>query len=117
MQPKTNNTTGNVRISDGVIASLVARILDEIDGVHSLAVKLASVVEKLISPEDYRPVITTIEQGAAKIDISVNLCFGCHMKDVAAAIQERVKDAVQDMTGIAVSKVNIFVAGIKAKEE
>lgn len=117
MQPKTNNTTGNVRISDGVIASLVARILDEIDGVHSLAVKPASTLEKLVSPEEYRPVVTTLDEGAAEIDISVNLCFGCHMKEVAGMIQQRVKDAVQDMTGIAVSKVNVYVAGIKAKEE
>jgi len=117
MQPNTTNPTGNVRISDGVIASLVARILDEIDGVHSLAVKPASIVEKLVNPEEFRPVVTTIEEGAAEIDISVNLCFGCHMKEVAATIQERVKNAVQDMTGIAVSKVNVFVAGIKAKEE
>ena len=117
MQPKTNNVAGNVRISDGVIASLVARILDEIDGVHSLAVKPASIIEKLVSPDEYRPVVTTIEEGAAAIDISVNLCFGCKMKEVAGLIQERVKSAVQDMTGIAVSKVNVFVAGICSKEE
>ena len=33
MQPKTNTTAGSIRVSDGVIVSIVSRILDEIDGV------------------------------------------------------------------------------------
>lgn len=116
MQLKTNGTTGSIRISDGVIVSVVGKILDEIDGVHSLAVKPAPAMEKLLFPAAFRPVVTTLSEGAAVIDISVNLCFGCRMKEVASLIQQRVKDAVQDMTGIAVSKVNVYIAGVKARE-
>lgn len=116
MQPKANPAGGRIQISDGVIASVVSKILSEMDGVHSLAVRPASPLEKVLCPSECRPVITTLCDGAAVIDISVNLCYGCRMKEVASLIQQRVKDAVQDMTGIAVSRVNVFVAGVKAKE-
>ena len=91
-------------------------ILDEIDGVYSLAPRPAAAAERLLSPAAQRPVQTTLHDGAAVIDISVYLCFGCRMKEVSALIQQRVKDAVQDMTGIAVSRVNIYIAGVKARE-
>ena len=116
MQPKTNTTADSIRVSDGVIVSIVSRILDEIDGVYSLAPRPAAAAERLLSPAAQRPVQTTLHDGAAVIDISVYLCFGCRMKEVSALIQQRVKDAVQDMTGIAVSRVNIYIAGVKARE-
>ena len=38
------------------------------------------------------------------------------VKTVSEQIQQRVKDAVQDMTGVTVSRVDVYVAGIKARE-
>ena len=38
------------------------------------------------------------------------------MKRVCSEIQEKVKEAIQDMTGIAVSHVNVYVTDIVAAE-
>ena len=46
------------------------------------------------------------------MDISVNLKYGANIPEVAETLQKAVKDAVQNMTGITVSKVNVHVAGI-----
>lgn len=113
MQPTNNGTAGAIRISDGVILSVVKKILDEINGVHSLAARPAAPIDRLLNPAAFRPVVVTLDGGAAVISISLNLCFGCRMKEVSALVQQRVKDAVQDMTGIAVSKVNVFIADVK----
>ena len=69
MQPKTNTTAGSIRVSDGVIVSIVSRILDEIDGVYSLAPRPAAAAERLLSPAAQRPVQTTLHGGAAVVGI------------------------------------------------
>lgn len=53
----------------------------------------------------------------AQINICVNLIYGYKIKDVAQQIQENVKATVQNMTGITVSKVNVFIAGVEKKKQ
>ena len=113
MEPN-NVVIGNVKISEDVISSIVKTVLGEIDGVHSLALRPVSPSEVLKnSTAALKPVSISVEADVAVIDIAINLCYGVRLKKVADQIQNKVKDAVQDMTGIAVSKVNVFVAGIK----
>ena len=117
MEPN-NVVIGNVKISEDVISSIVKNVLSEIEGVHSLALKPVSPSEVLKSnAASLKPVSISVEAEVAVIDIAINLCYGYRLKAVAEQIQNKVKDAVQDMTGIAVSKVNVFVAGIKEAVE
>ncbi len=97
------STSGSVKISVGVVRTIVQNVLAETEGVHSLAARGA-----------HREAIeVSLEAEIAVIDIAVNLCYGCKIKEVARQIQSRVKDAVQDMTGMAVSRVNVLVADIR----
>ena len=95
-------TSGSVKISVGVIRTIVQNVLAEMDGVHSLAAHGAQKEAIGIS----------LDAEVAVIDIAVNLCYGCRIKEVAGQIQRRVKDAVQDMTGMAVCQVNVLIADI-----
>lgn len=112
-----NVVIGNVKISEEVISAIVKNVLAEIEGVHSLALKPVSPAEVLKNSSAMKPVAISVEAEVAAIDIAINLCYGYRLKAVADQIQRRVKDAVQDMTGITVSKVNVYVAGIKEKAE
>lgn len=104
-----NPASGSMKISVEVIRTIVRNVLAEIEGVHSLASYTASSSLK-------SPIAISLEAEIAVIDIAVNLCNGYRIKDVAKQIQARVKDTVQDMTGIAVSRVNVLVADIRIKE-
>ena len=46
------------------------------------------------------------------IDISLSLKFGAKIEEVCTAVQNAIKDSVQTMSGMAVSKVNVLVSGI-----
>ena len=59
-----------------------------------------------------KPIQISLNDDVAVIDISVNLKYGANIPAVAETLQKAVKDAVQNMTGITVSKVNVHVAGI-----
>ena len=56
-----------------------------------------------------------INSEAAVIDISIVTELGHKAYEVAKAVQDHVKSAVQNMTGIAVSKVNVKIVGITGK--
>ena len=52
--------------------------------------------------------------GVAEIDVNIVVKYGCKVTTVCKNVQEAVKANVQNMTDVAVSKVNIVVAGISA---
>ena len=116
MDKKITYSTGNIKISDEVITTIVKSVLHEMEGVHSLALKPLSASEMLLKTSPLKPINIRLNVDVAEIDLVVNLCFGYKLREVAEQIQNRIKDTVQDMTGIAVNKVNIYVAGVKTKE-
>lgn len=116
MEKKITYSTGSIKISEDVIATIVKSVLGEMEGVHSLALKPLTASEMLLKTSSLKPIRITLNVDVAEIDIAVNLCFGYKLRQVAEQMQQRVKDTVQDMTGIAVNKVNIYVAGVKSKE-
>ena len=46
------------------------------------------------------------------MEMAVNLKYGYNIPAVSGRIQEKVKSAVETMTGLTVSDVNIRIAGV-----
>lgn len=104
---------GSLRISRDVIATVAGSAAKEIDGVYALAPYSANLTDWVRKKQAViRPVNITLNDDVAVIDIHVVLKSGYAIPSVAEKVQVAVKDAVQSMTGIAVSKVNINIAGI-----
>ncbi len=116
MEQKNTAASGSIKISEEVVATIVKTVLEEIDGVHSVATRPVSASDVLLRGSMLKPISITLNADVATIDIVVNLCFGCRVKTVAEQIQQRVKDTVQSMTGVTVNRVNVYIAGIKARE-
>ena len=114
MQPKENPITSNIKISEGVLETTVKTVVGEIPGVARLSTRSSSPIDRLFDRPSAHRVVGRVEGDAAAIDISVVLSRGYKMKKVCSQIQEKVKEAIQDMTGIAVSRVNVYVVDIVA---
>ena len=108
--------TGSLRISREVIASIASTTAKEIPGVASLAPFTADIKGWIARKQITKPINIDLTDDIAVIDINVILKFGAHIPQVAAQIQSSVKEAIQSMTGIAVSRVNVTVAGIDLTE-
>ena len=106
------SNAGSLKISQDVLATIANFASEEIDGVVSLANTYAPIKSLLKRGSIGRPIQISLNDDVAGIDISVNLKYGANIPQVAEALQKTVKDAVQNMTGITVSKVNVHVAGI-----
>ena len=104
--------SGNLKISEDVISTVTKLTVKEVKGVHSLALSPANLKDALLKVDANRPIRISLNGDVAQIDISVNLRYGFKIREVAEEIQTSVKDAVQNMTGIVVSKVNLHITGV-----
>ncbi len=112
MQPKLNQTASNIKISESVLETIVKTVISEIPGVAKLCARSNWPLDRLLDRPETHRVVGKVDGEAAQVDVSVVLSHGCKMKKVCLEIQEKVKEAVQDMTGIAVSRVNVYVTDI-----
>ncbi len=117
MELKNTKAMGRITISEEVIETIVKTVLNETEGVHSLATPSVSTSEMMIKNATLKPINVTLNVDSAVIDLSINLVFGVKLKEISEEVQQRVKDTVQNMTGMAVSKVNVYIAGAKQKDE
>ena len=112
---KSRQPAGSLKISKDVIATIAKTAALEIEGVVSLPEAEAS---RLLGRNIGRkPIRVTLSDDFAELDIQLILKAGVKIPDICSSVQTVVKDNVQTMTGIAVSKVNVTVAGIKFPEE
>lgn len=120
MDKNITKAAGALNISRDVIVKIVEQTAIETKGVASENKRLAT-AEPLMSfaKQFYKPtpIKVRLTNEAAFIDVDIIVEQGNKAVAVAAAVQESVKSVVQSMTGIAVSKVNVNIAGYKAVKE
>lgn len=111
---KTAPAAGKLKISGDTILKIAEAAAAEINGAilasearPALLKEPAAFLEKYLAPIKVR-----ISSDAAAIDISIYVAQGYKAHEVAKAVQENIKSTVQSMTGIAVAKVNVKIAGI-----
>lgn len=112
---RQNQTVGSLKISQDVIATIAKYAACEIEGVDSLT---ESRLPRSLSQNGIttKPVAIDLNDDVAVVDIGVVLKNGAKIPEVSEVLQKAVKDAVQNMTGITVSKVNVHVEGIVFQE-
>ncbi len=118
MEISKQTPQGGVIISEEAVSSIVTNAAKDVNGVTGFSNK----------PDD---VVSTIKKGSLKVmspvrvfqdgddlDISVyvNIASGIKIQPVAEDVQRVVKEAVQNMTGKLVSKVNVIIASVEDDE-
>jgi uncharacterized alkaline shock family protein YloU len=58
-----------------------------------------------------------IIQGNVSVDLAVTLEYGYNITTTSQKVQEKVKSAIETMTGFVVSDVNIRIVGIKMADD
>lgn len=108
---------GSLKISEEVILTITKQAVLDVPGVAGLAAGRFNVKDLIVRSELENSIRIALNVDVAQITVSVNLIYGYKIKDVAQQIQESVKSTVQNMTGITVSKVNVFICGVEKAEE
>ncbi len=104
---------GNIHISEEVLAGIAAAAALEVDGVSSLAANLGSDIAELLGKKNLaKGVRIKTEEDKVEVELSVLIVYGHTIPQVGKAIQDGVKAAIESMTGLEVSSVNVNVGGI-----
>ena len=116
---EVNENSGNVKISDEVIATIAQIAANEVDGIIGTGSSFAGEIKQILSKKAPagKGVKVVTENGEVTVDISVVVEYGAKIPAVSRELQENVKKNVESMTGLSVRKVNIHVVGIEVKEE
>ena len=114
---KEQTTFGNNSIADDFVASIAGIAAIEVKGVSKLTGNISKeLVSKLGKKNLANGVKVEIADGAVKVDISVEIDYGTSIKKVSEEIQIKVKQAIENMTGLTVKVVNVVVSGIKLEK-
>ena len=108
---------GEVRIADEVVAIIAGLAATEVDGVDSMAGNITNeLVGKLGMKNLSKGVKVEVTEEHVSVDLSLNIKYGYNIPDVSERVQDRVKSAIENMTGLTVLDVNIRIAGVNINE-
>ena len=113
-----NDTIGEVRIADEVVAIIAGLAATEVDGVDSMAGNITNeLVGKLGMKILSKGVKVDVTEEHVSVDLSLNIKYGYNIPEVSERVQERVKSAIENMTVLMVLDVNVKIAGVNMAED
>lgn len=114
MEEKENNEENGIEISTDVIAVIAGVAVSEVQGVSGMSGGFAGGITEVLSGKKNLSKGIKVEKNdtSAKIDVNIIVEYGTRIPDVAFEIQNRVKKAVEGMTGFIVEEVNVHVQGV-----
>ena len=107
-----NIENGQVQITDEVIAVIAATATQEDAACALYYTFTEGFIEKLGKKNLSKGVKVTVTDANVSLEITVSVKFGQKIKEVCEDIQLRVKNAIETMTGLTVTTVNIIVIGV-----
>jgi uncharacterized alkaline shock family protein YloU len=104
---------GDVQIADEVVAMVAALAATEVDGVAAMAGNITNdLISKLGMKNLSKGVKVDVLEGVVTVSLALTLKYNYNIMDVSKKVQDRVKTAIENMTGLQVADVNIKVAGV-----
>lgn len=108
------NSLGKVQIADEVVAIIAGLAAGEVEGVYRLTGNLPNeLVSRLGRKNPAKGVKATLLPGKVRVDIAIEVLYDYSIPKVSGQVQDKVKQAIETMTGLAVEAVNIRIAGVR----
>ena len=112
-----DQTIGKVQIADEVVAIIAGLAATEVEGVASMAGNITNeLVGKLGMKNLSKGVKISMTEDHVSVDLSLNMKYGYSIPAVSEKVQDKVKSAIENMTGLMVLEVNIKIAGVAMDE-
>ena len=114
LEEEIKSENDGIQISNDVVAVIAGVAVSEVQGVAGMAGGFAGGISEVFSGKKNlaKGIKADIEDGKAKLDVNIIVEYGSRIPDVAFEIQNRVKKAVENMTGLTVEEVNVHVQGV-----
>lgn len=119
LEESNSQDIGQIKIADEVIAIIAGIAATEVDGIAGMSGNHSGdiVAEVLGRKNLSKGVKITVGQKEVIIDLNVVIEFGVKIPKVALEVQKRVQSAVETMTGLTVTEINLNITGIHFGKE
>jgi uncharacterized alkaline shock family protein YloU len=108
------NDSGSVKISDEAIATIAAITAKAVNGVVGLdRGAVQSIADMLGVKNETKGIKVSVDKEVVNIEMNIVVEYGREISEVASAVQERVRESIENMTGLIVDRVNINVNSVK----
>ena len=112
-QEQEDETFGTVKIADDVVAVIAALAATEVDGVTSTNGNVANELLSRVGVKGFaKGVRVDIFNKKVKVELAITMDYGFNIPATCQRVQIKVKNAIENMTGLEVTDVNIRIAGI-----
>ena len=109
---------GKVGITEDVLAIMAGIAAMDVEGVASIN---SNATRQLIAKIGIKSIAHGVhlreKDGIVHVKMNLNLRYGCNATDVCSKVQERVKGAIENMTGLAVKAVDVSIAGVEGPDK
>lgn len=111
--PTETAKLGKIELAPEVLQTIAGLTATQVEGVASLSGGVVSDINQLLGRKSLRQGIKVELGDETLIQISIIVHYGYHVVDVATEVQARVKEALEDMTGVVIDQVVVYVEGLK----
>lgn len=114
---QADENIGEVKIADEVVAIIAGLAAMDVDGVASMAGNATrELISKLGMKTLSKGVKVDVLDGVVTVALALNLKYGVSIMNVCKKVQDKVKTAIENMTGLTVADVNIRIVSVDMEE-
>ena len=108
---------GEVQIAEEVITIIAGLAATEVEGVSSMAGNITNeIVSRLGMKNLSKGIQIEIADNEVVVDVALNIAYGYSIPEVSTKVQEKVKSAIETMTGLSVATINVRIASVDMGE-
>lgn len=112
-----NDEIGSVQIADEVVAVIVGLAATEVDGVAAMGDDITSEIMSKVGIKNLaQGVKLAIEDMKVSVEVKLTVEYGYNIPATCAKVQEKVKNTVENMTGLTVTDVDVRITGVGVKK-
>lgn len=112
-----DENVGAVQIADDVVAMIASLATTEVEGVSAM---IGNVTNELMSKVGVKNLTKGVKvdilENHVAVDLAVTVEYGYNIPATCQKVQEKVKTAIENMTGLSVTDVNIRIAGVNMQK-
>ena len=114
---KEDVSYGTVKIANDVVAMIAALAACEIEGVNSMAGNVGNnLLSKVGIKNTSKGVRVFVEGMKVRADVAIVIDYGYSIPLVSSKVQDKVAQAIETMTGLTVTDVNVKIAGVNLQK-
>lgn len=114
---KDEENVGIVQIADDVVAMIASLATTEVEGVSAMAGNITNALMSKVGVKKLtKGVRVDVLEGNVTVDLALTVEYGYNIPATCQKVQAKVKAAVENMTGLSCTDVNIRIAGVKVNK-